>query len=58
METWLMIQKGMVINSVYASESDIKDPNYIWVNVTNYNPMPGINWTTLDNINFTPPESI
>ena len=59
METWLMIQNGVVVNSVYASDTDIKDPAYIWVNVTNYPTeygyMPCINWTTSDNITFTAP---
>ena len=56
---WVMIQNGIVVNYVIASDSDAKDPNYIWVNVTNYPQnygyMPGMNWTTSDNINFTPP---
>jgi hypothetical protein len=55
METWLMIQSGIVVNSVYASDMDVKDPAYIWVNVTNYNPIPAIGWTTTDNISFTNP---
>lgn len=55
METWLMIQNGIVMNSVYASDSDIKDPNYTWVNVTNYPQIPGIGWSTSDNVNFSPP---
>jgi hypothetical protein len=62
METWAMIQNGMIFNTVIASDSDIKDPNYIWVNITNYpmsqGYMPGVGWSTTDNINFTPPVGI
>lgn len=56
MEIWAMIQNGVIVNTVIASDSDIKDPNYIWVNITNYQTsngyMPGVGWTTTDNINF------
>ena len=55
METWAMIQSGVIVNTVYASDSDVKDPSYVWVNITNIVPMPGIGWTTTDNINFTQP---
>ena len=55
MESWAMIQNGVIVNTVYASDSDIKDPAYIWVNITSYTPIPGIGWTTTDNINFIPP---
>jgi hypothetical protein len=59
MNIWAMIQNGIILNTVYASSTDIKDPNYTWVDITNYltayGYMPGINWTTTDNINFTSP---
>jgi hypothetical protein len=54
MNIWAIIQNGTIVNTVYASQSDIKDPKYTWVDITNYNPVPGIGWTTVDNINFTP----
>jgi hypothetical protein len=55
MEIWAMIQNGVIVNTVYASQSDIKDPSYIWVNITNYSPVPTIGWITTDNINFSQP---
>lgn len=55
MEIWAMIQNGTITNTVLASETDNKDPNYIWVNITNYIPAPGIGWTTIDNMTFTAP---
>lgn len=58
MDTWLMVKDGVVVNSVYASDEDQKDPSYVWVKVTNYNPMPGIGWTTSDNINFIDPNEV
>jgi len=55
MNIWAMILNGIITNTVYASNTDIKDSTYIWVDITNYNPSPGVGWTTTDNINFTPP---
>lgn len=57
MEVWAMIQNGVIINTVVASDSDWKDPNYIWVNIVAYIPRPAIGWITSDNINFVPPGS-
>jgi hypothetical protein len=54
MNIWAMIQNGVVVNTVLASPTDFKDPNYIWVNITAYSPMPGIGWT-YDGSNFTQP---
>ena len=52
---YALIQSGAVINTVLAQSTDPQDPAYIWVDITNYSPMPGIGWITTDNINFTPP---
>jgi len=54
-KTWAVILNGIIVNTVLASDSDIKDPQYIWVDISNYSPMPGVGWTTSDNINFNPP---
>lgn len=53
--TYALIQTGVIVNTVLANPGDPQDPAYVWVDITNYNPMPGIGWTTTDNINFTPP---
>lgn len=57
---YAMIQNGTIINTVMASSTDPKDPAYIWVDITDYSTtqgyMPGVGWTTTDNINFTQPE--
>ena len=50
-----LVQSGVVMNMVLAQPTDPQDPAYIWVDVTGYAPMPGIGWTTTDNVNFTPP---
>jgi hypothetical protein len=52
---WAMIQNGVIVNTVLASQTDIKDPAYVWVNISGYSPTPGIGWTTTDNVNFTQP---
>jgi hypothetical protein len=52
---YALIQSGAVVNTVLAQPTDPQDPNYVWVDITNYSPMPGIGWTTTDNVNFTPP---
>jgi hypothetical protein len=52
---YALIQVGVIINTVLASPADPQDPTYIWVDITAYSPIPGIGWTTTDNINFTPP---
>jgi hypothetical protein len=54
--TWAVILSGTVVNIVLAYDTDVKDPTYIWVDISAYNPMPGIGLTTTDNINFTAPE--
>lgn len=54
-DIFALIQNGVIINTIIANPSDPQDPNYIWVDITNYNPIPGIGWTTTDNINFIPP---
>jgi hypothetical protein len=54
-KTWAVILNGLIVNTVRASDSDIKDPAYIWVDLSQYNPQPGIGWTTSDNINFSQP---
>ena len=55
-EVWAMIQNGAIINTIIASDSDIKDQNYIWINITNIVPMPSIGWT-YDGSNFNGPQS-
>ena len=55
-----MILNGLVMNTVYASDSDIKYPPCTWVNVTGQLCVDGvtpiqIGCTTSDNINFNPP---
>jgi hypothetical protein len=55
MEVWAMVQNGIIINTVVSSDSDPKDPSYIWVNITLYPLRPAIGWITSDNINFTQP---
>ena len=52
--TFALVQTGVIVNTVLASPTDPKDPAFIWVDITAYGPMPGIGWTTTDNINFTP----
>lgn len=52
---YALIQLGVILNTVVAQPTDPQDPTYIWVDITTYNPMPGIGWTTTDNVNFTPP---
>jgi hypothetical protein len=52
---YALVQAGVIVNTVLANPSDPKDPAFTWVDVTNYSPMPGIGWTTTDNVNFTPP---
>ena len=56
MNIYALVQNGIIINTVLASPADIKDPIYIWVDITSYSPRPGIGWATTDNINFTPPQ--
>ena len=48
-----LIQSGIIINTVIANVGDPQDTSYIWVDITNYSPIPGIGYTTTDNINFT-----
>jgi hypothetical protein len=59
MDTWAMILSGVIVNIAIAGQSDYKYPPYTWVDITNYPSqygyMPGIGWTTTDNINFTQP---
>lgn len=52
---WAVIQNGIILNTVMVSQTDYKDPQYAWVEITNYDPRPSIGWTTTDFINFTPP---
>lgn len=42
---WAMVQDGMVINTIMASDDDYKDPDYLWVDLTGVDPQPGIGWT-------------
>jgi len=37
---WAVIKDGVVVNTVVASEEDIKDSNYNWINITDMNPQP------------------
>jgi hypothetical protein len=59
MSVYALIQSGTIVNTVCAGPSDPEDPSYTWVDITNYPTsqgyMPGIGWTTTDNINFTAP---
>jgi hypothetical protein len=52
---YALIANGIIVNTVLAQPTDPQDENYIWVDITAYSPIPGIGWTTTDNINFTPP---
>jgi hypothetical protein len=60
-DTYALIQNGVVVNTVLASSTDSQDPSYTWVDITNYSInqgyIPGIGWTTTDNVNFTQPVS-
>lgn len=49
-----MIQNGIVVNAVLASNEDLKDPNYLWVDITNVVPRPSIGWI-YDGKNFNNP---
>lgn len=55
---WAMIQNGVVINTVMASDSDYKYPPYTWVKLTNLYGSDG-NPITIgslyDGTNFTTP---
>jgi len=53
-QIWAWIENGEVVNTVYASDSDVKDPKYLWINITNMNPQPGIGWK-YDGANFIAP---
>lgn len=53
--TFAIIQNGIVVNIVKAEQADAKDPNYLWVDITDVDPMPGIRWT-YDAGEFTNPE--
>lgn len=59
MNVWAMILNGTIVNIVYANNSDYKYLPYVWVEISGYPAangyMPGIGWTTTDNINFTAP---
>jgi hypothetical protein len=51
-----LIENGVIINvAAWDGVSPWTPTGYIEVNITNYNPQPGIGWTTSDNINFTNP---
>jgi hypothetical protein len=52
MSIYAQVQTGSVINTVIANSTDMFNPSYIWVDVTSYNPIPSIGWTTIDNVNF------
>jgi hypothetical protein len=55
---WAVIQNGVVVNTVVASDSDYKDPNYTWVKVTNLYGSDGNAISTgslYDGVNFTTP---
>ncbi len=55
---WAMIQNGVVINTVIASDTDNKYAPYTWVNLTGLTCTDGtpitIGCTTTDNVTFTP----
>jgi hypothetical protein len=53
--TYALILAGVIVNTVLANPTDPQNPAYIWVDISGYMPMPGIGWTTSDNVNFTPP---
>lgn len=52
---YALIQNGTIVNTVIANQGDLQDPSYVWVDITSYIPVPGIGWTTTDNVNFTQP---
>lgn len=54
-KVWALILNGLVVNTVLASDQDIKDPAYVWIDITNLNPQPCIGWS-YDGNNFIPPE--
>jgi hypothetical protein len=53
--TYAVILNGIIVNTILASPSDYFDPQYTYVIITNYNPLPGVGWTTSDNMNFIIP---
>lgn len=54
LDTYALIQNGIIINTVMAASTDPQDSNYTWIDITNINPQPGIGWT-YDGANFTGP---
>ncbi len=52
-KTWALVKDGVVINTVLASDEDIKDPQFTWIDVTGTTI--GINWVTQDNKTFDSP---
>jgi hypothetical protein len=55
--TYALILNGVIVNTVLANPSDPQNPAYTWADISGYVPMPGIGWTTTDNVNFTPPQA-
>lgn len=51
-KTWALVQNGSIVNTVIATSISYNFLGYTCVDITNYNPIPGIGWTTIDNINF------
>jgi hypothetical protein len=53
---YAIIQNGIIVNTIVVTDvsflSNISDAA---VELDSYDPMPGIGWTTTDNVNFSPP---
>lgn len=54
MELFAMIQDGLVVNTVMANSEDEQDPAYLWVDISEVSPTPGVGWS-YDGTDFIPP---
>lgn len=56
MKTYALLTANTVVNIVDANQNDNQDPNFIWIDITNINPIPGIGWTYADSV-FSDPNA-
>jgi len=47
-------ENGVVVNVQMMSSSDAQDPAFVWVDIAELSPRPGIGWTYSEGV-FTPP---
>jgi hypothetical protein len=53
-DIYAVIQNGVVINTQVLMSTDVQDPQFTWIVITNLVPQPGIGWS-YDGQNFTSP---